>query len=1111
MRGDDGASTPSHGGGDHGTPSYGPVRGGDATPAPAHASDGGPARPGGDIPSQQDRSGPAPDSVPDHRTPGNTPTPDPTSGSHGTGEGRGVPSAGGVPHLPSAVIPSGGVPSAGPDHSRPAPSSSDGPHRATVETASTAVADAPPTHTPTAGPDATSGQPGPSGQNAGTPTATGPIATGPVPGAGVPGSGTPSGGTPPRQGGPVPHPATGGDGPSTNRPATVPGQSSGRPDHGDRPTGLGRQPGTDRPGTDRPSAAPRPDADRPSRPDPRTADPRSADPRTADQRPSTDRPTGAVPRPDADRPGGDRPGGDGPARTPDSARADHASETRPEDHGKAEDHGKPEDHGKGDEQAKADDHGKPEDHGRADERHDHDRPEDTDSHTDQDGRPDADTPPHERPLSDSRPYDTPGGLARVEEHHQQELERRIPRNPDGTPQRHPDPYGDWPGAVNGDGHREPGRDNNCLDVALSSADTYSGNPSAAAARTDDGSPDGERGGRDRAERQLGAPFRDLGNGDQAFHRLEDTLRESGHGSQAVIVTQDAHGRAHAWNVVNHNGKIVYLDNQTGARSDKPIHNGDHGVFAIPLDADRRPITSDHRPSDSNAGSTTRPDRDGDSTTRPDRTEGADHPDRADHPGRNGDSADRRPADPAGKTKHNEDGTESDAEAGPPKKKQKPNPDDMEVDSGHGHTPDTTTPDDATTSDAATPTDDRQGSTPYHEAQPDDHTHYNMLGDEEQQTLRRRENADVQQSDLDIAHGFLRDRFEDRSLGDFLQETADTARQNKENKDKPDEEFQLAFDKEQIEKKLHGFKDLQPSEQGAVVASLGRMSLAYHQQHAVGASPEHATDPYHYRDDHDRSGMSDWEAGKQQNDEHHTDADSRGVATHQTHDFWQGARGNLHRDLKEGEKPEGPTPARLVREHMVERYRELHPEKAHLTERQVELAIRRETIAHVRGDHRPDFSGKNYAAIEVVGSDGKVRYVVDSSLPPGKAGMQPEHSEPHMGRWMERLNQRAEAGNYTVSTLWTEREPCGQSSGHGHCSRFLTESMPDTEVGYGVGYRKGDMEDGHDTAAEREAAAARMDQDMQDHLNRLGDLWYDMAVSGELDKNRTPNQYVPPQQ
>ncbi|MGE7438262.1 MULTISPECIES: toxin glutamine deamidase domain-containing protein [Kitasatospora] len=202
----------------------------------------------------------------------------------------------------------------------------------------------------------------------------------------------------------------------------------------------------------------------------------------------------------------------------------------------------------------------------------------------------------EHPLAESRPHDVPGGLQRVDPHHQQDLESRVPRNPDGTPQRHPDPNGDWPGAINGPGHREPGRNNNCLDVALSTADTYNGHPTAAAARSHDGTHEGEHGGRDRAEQQLGAKFRDLGNGEHAYRNLEDQLRGAGHGSQAVIITQDAHGRAHAWNAVNHHGKITYLDNQTGARSPHPIHDGKHGVWAIPLNADRHPLPAHHEPS-----------------------------------------------------------------------------------------------------------------------------------------------------------------------------------------------------------------------------------------------------------------------------------------------------------------------------------------------------------------------------------------------------------------------------------------------------------------------------------------------------------------------------------
>ena len=133
-------------------------------------------------------------------------------------------------------------------------------------------------------------------------------------------------------------------------------------------------------------------------------------------------------------------------------------------------------------------------------------------------------------------------------------------------------------------------------MALSTVDTYAGNPTAAASRTPDldadGNPSdrGEKGGRDRIENTLGARFSDLGNGRDAFNSLENTLRNSGHGSQAVIITQDANGRAHAWNAVNHNGKIVWIDTQSGEVSEKPLHidQAKH-VWHIPLDADRNPI------------------------------------------------------------------------------------------------------------------------------------------------------------------------------------------------------------------------------------------------------------------------------------------------------------------------------------------------------------------------------------------------------------------------------------------------------------------------------------------------------------------------------------------
>ncbi|MFJ7078867.1 toxin glutamine deamidase domain-containing protein [Streptomyces sp. NPDC098781] len=212
------------------------------------------------------------------------------------------------------------------------------------------------------------------------------------------------------------------------------------------------------------------------------------------------------------------------------------------------------------------------------------------------------------PASETRNTNPPGGVTDPTRAEQDALENSVPRDENGDPTRPPDPEdGRWVERINGEGRDAPGRNNNCADVALSTVDTYAGNPTAAASRTPDldadGNPSdrGEKGGRDRIENTLGARFSDMGNGRDAFTRLENTLRDSGHGSQAVIITQDANGRAHAWNAVNHNGKITYIDAQTGQKSSKPLHRGDNGVFAIPLDSNRQPV------SPSTNGNTSRPD------------------------------------------------------------------------------------------------------------------------------------------------------------------------------------------------------------------------------------------------------------------------------------------------------------------------------------------------------------------------------------------------------------------------------------------------------------------------------------------------------------------------
>ncbi|MEU4655666.1 toxin glutamine deamidase domain-containing protein [Streptomyces sp. NPDC023723] len=206
--------------------------------------------------------------------------------------------------------------------------------------------------------------------------------------------------------------------------------------------------------------------------------------------------------------------------------------------------------------------------------------------------------PDQLPATATRDTTPPGGVTHPTLAEQNALDNAVPRDENGDPTRPPDPAdGPWVQHINGTGTDTPGRNNNCADVALSTVDTYAGHPTAAAARTPDPNPDGtpsdrgERAGRDRIENTLDARFTDLGNGREAFDRLEHTLRDSGHGSQAVILTQDADGRAHAWNAVNHNGRIAYIDAQTGRTSPHPLHSGSNGVFAIPLDSGRRPLSS----------------------------------------------------------------------------------------------------------------------------------------------------------------------------------------------------------------------------------------------------------------------------------------------------------------------------------------------------------------------------------------------------------------------------------------------------------------------------------------------------------------------------------------
>ena len=180
---------------------------------------------------------------------------------------------------------------------------------------------------------------------------------------------------------------------------------------------------------------------------------------------------------------------------------------------------------------------------------------------------------------------------------QQALEDAIPRNDDGTPQRFPDPFGDWAQLQNDGGTNVPGRSNNCADCSRSFLDTWYGNPQVSAPRTPDldadGNPDRWSPETDANENIIdwtGAPHSYAGTSPDGHAAIAQDLLNAGPGSSAIVQVNWDGGGGHAFNAVNHDGRIVWVDTQSGEVSEQPINtDGATDVFYIPLDADRNPL------------------------------------------------------------------------------------------------------------------------------------------------------------------------------------------------------------------------------------------------------------------------------------------------------------------------------------------------------------------------------------------------------------------------------------------------------------------------------------------------------------------------------------------
>ncbi|MGW7054739.1 toxin glutamine deamidase domain-containing protein [Streptomyces sp. NPDC054887] len=614
------------------------------------------------------------------------------------------------------------------------------------------------------------------------------------------------------------------------------------------------------------------------------------------------------------------------------------------------------------------------------------------------------------PASATRDNTPPGGVTDPTRAEQDALENSVPRDENGDPTRPPDPAdGPWVRNINGDGPDTPGRNNNCVDTALSTVDTYAGHPTAAGARTPDldanGNPSdrGEKGGRDRIENTLGARFSDMGNGRDAFNRLENTLRQSGHGSQAVIITQDANGRAHAWNAVNHNGKITYIDAQTGRTSPSPLHSGNNGVFAIPLDANRQPVTPHQR-----ADHGTQPQRETSETST-----GADR---------------SAPDEPAGtdpdETKESQD--------------------------DEGDKPNT----------GAAP--ERLGSTPFDADQQPDHQHYGVAGDKAQQDFR--EHRDIRQIDLDPVYDTLRDFANNDNAG--LRDLLDGSRNG------------TTWSRDDLANRIPGFNDLNRGQQAAAVGVLARLSNDFHMNQGVGASPyrrEGGQSAYHWPESKDATEAR--EAHRPRDEKRQTNFPGNDADKYRDSRAAVAAANGKSFSEVVGSNAPSANPAQRTRHYLDRTYDESVVDQ----------------VVDATKDMKPNFLGRNFAVMEVYDPETKqTHYVADSSF--NYVGPRPDHSEPHLGGWIERLNEdRAAKGQKPLvpAHLYTEREPCGhpsESRGHADCGGYIRAYLPD-KMGttYATAYRKGEQVEPFVPSKDRPNAMQAMEADFQDHLNKVADI------------------------
>ncbi|MCZ1011222.1 toxin glutamine deamidase domain-containing protein [Streptomyces lydicus] len=719
---------------------------------------------------------------------------------------------------------------------------------------------------------------------------------------------------------------------------------------------------------------------------------------------------------------------------------------------------------------------------------------------------------------------------------QQALVNAIPRHDDGTPQRFPDPFGDWSQLQNDGGTNVPGRSNNCADCSRSFLETWYGNPQVSAPRTPDlaadGTPDHWSPEKDANENIIGwtgAPHSYAGTSPDGHAVIARDLLQAGPGSSAIVQVNWDGGGGHAFNAVNHNGRIVWVDTQSGEVSEQPIHTkGATDVFYIPLDADRNPLhpaqdpASDSHPSQesdpsqkSDASQESDPSQDNHATS--DASGPADHPagdasqeshgnhdvhasNTAPHtpaegtpdtgPGsssgghgqENGHGQSSGPEAPGGKRKASDppptdhqpsgSGAGSSSEHGNSHKRPRTEPDHdglaaLKLDDASSHLPSPAPPsppeplpsspspspspksdDDAMDVDTKEPYSDphdrgdsdtseqeRRGDRTL-DAEPEGAKEYGIAPDRLQNELRR--DRDVHRVPLDNVHAHLDSWAKDGNLAEVLRASTGDATPSSLDAGKGPR----AFTQSDLEQRLPGFKDLERGERLAVVSSLARLSVGFHEQHGVGKNPEHVDKPYRKEGEGDPKPESPDSAAKNSDE-------SLGVRGHRK------SSDKLLNGLKLGTIP---------------------PSLKH---------------------NSPDLTDRNYAVLEVEGPPPgrETHYVTDSSVPVGEKYVSGRHSEKHLAEWLKRVN--GGNGTYTPKAVYTEREPCGMGQGHAKCSTVLRDKTLDgSKVYYSTTYRTDPADvaakkklDTEKTVEKRKVdkmSAADVQQSIADRINARSD-------------------------